>query len=101
MVEFCARVALYQIEHGRFFIIENPATSKIWFTKHFQRLLTKHAVTYGTLDMCAFGMKDPNGYYYYKPTSLLHNFPEGVLNPVFKRCNRRKFRSQTSDNMDR
>ena len=87
MVEFCARVALYQIEHGRFFIIENPATSKIWFTKHFQRLLMKHTVTYGTLDMCAFGMRDPNGYYYYKPTSLLHNFPEGVLNPVFKRCN--------------
>ena len=47
MVEFCARVALYQIEHGRFFIIENPATSKIWFTKHFQRLLTKHAVPMG------------------------------------------------------
>jgi len=59
MVEFCARVALYQIEHGRYFIIENPATSKIWFTKCFQRLLTKHAVTYGTLDMCAFGMRDP------------------------------------------
>ena len=86
MVEFCARVALYQIEHGRYFIIENPWTSKIWFTKCFQRLLLKHAVTYGTLDMCAFGMRDPNGYYYYKPTSLLHNFPEGVLNPVFKRC---------------
>ena len=80
MVEFCARVALYQIEHGRYFIIENPATSKIWFTKCFQRLLMKHAVTYGTLDMCAFGMRDPNGYYYYKPTSLLYNFP------VFKRC---------------
>ena len=35
MVEFCAGVALYQIEHGRYFIIENPATSKIWFTKCF------------------------------------------------------------------
>ena len=22
----------------------------------------------------------------YKPTSLLHNFPDGTLNPVFKRC---------------
>ena len=86
MVECCARVALYQIEHGRYFIIENPAASKIWFAKCFQRLLTKHAVTYGTLDMCAFGMRDPNGYYYYKPTSLLHNFPDGTLNPVFKRC---------------
>ena len=86
MVEFCARVALYQIEHGRYFIIENPASSKIWYTKCFQRLLMKQAVTYGTLDMCAFGMRDPNGYYYYKPTSLLHNFPDGTLDPVFKRC---------------
>eukprot|EP00435_Cladocopium_sp_Y103_P076085 s7_g76.t1 len=86
MVEFCAKVALYQLEHGRFFIIENPATSKIWYTKHFQRLLMKHGVTWGTLDMCAFGMRDPNGYYYYKPTSLLHNFPDGTLDPVFKRC---------------
>ena len=67
-------------------MIENPATSKIWFTKCFQRLLMKHAVTYGTLDMCAFGMRDPNAYYYYKPTSLLHNFPHGTLNPIFKRC---------------
>ena len=38
MVEFCARVALYQIEHGRYFIIENPATSKIWFTKCFRSM---------------------------------------------------------------
>ena len=92
MVEFCARVALYQIEHGRFFIIENPASSKIWYTKCFQRLLMKQAVTYGTLDMCTFGMRDPNGYYYYKPTSLLHNFPDGTLDPVSKRC------SNKSDN---
>ena len=83
---------MYQIEHRIFFIIENPATSKIWFTKCFQRLLMKHAVTYGTLDMCAFGMRDPNGYYYYKPTSLLHNFPDGTLNPIFKRCS-----NKTSD----
>ena len=61
MVEFCARVALFQIENGRYFMIENPASSKIWFTKCFQRLLTKHAVTHGTLDMCAFGMRDPDG----------------------------------------
>ena len=86
MVEFCARVALYQIEHGRYFIIKNPASSKICYTKCFQSLLMKQAVSYGTLDMCACGMRDPNGYYYYKSTSLLHNFPERTLEPVFKRC---------------
>ena len=55
-------------------------------TLTFQRLLMKQAVTYGTLDMRAFGMRDPNGYYYYKPTSLLHSFPHGTLDPVCKRC---------------
>ena len=95
MVEFCARVALYHFEHGRYSIFENPATSKIWFTKCFQRLLMKHAVTYGTLDMCAFGMRDPHGYYYYKPTSLLHNFPDGVLNPIFKRCSNKSKKDPT------
>ena len=42
-------------------------------------------VGYGTLDMCACGLLDPSGYYYYKPTSLAHNFGE-ALQPVFKRC---------------
>ena len=79
MVEFCAPVALLQIEHG-------PASSKIWFTKCFQRLLMKHAATHGALDMCTFGMRDPTGYYYYKPTFLMHSFPDGTLHPVFKRC---------------
>ena len=50
-------------------------------------------VTYGTLDMCAFGMRDPNGYYY-KP-SLLHNFPDGTLNPVFKRCSNKSKKNPT------
>ena len=86
MVELCARVAQFQIEHGRYFLIENPASSKIWYTRCLQRLLMKQAVTYGTLDMCALGMRDPNGYYHYKPTSLLHNFSGGTLDPVFKRC---------------
>ena len=40
-------------------------------------------------------MRDPNGYCYYKPTSLLHNFPEGVLNPVFKRCSNKSKRNPT------
>ena len=55
----------------------------------------KHAVTYVTLDMCAFGMRDPNGYYYYKPTSLLHNFPDDTLNPIFKRCSNKSKKDPT------
>ena len=46
----------------------------------------KRNVSYGILDMCACGMQDQSGYYTYKPTCLLHNFGNGVLDPVFKRC---------------
>ena len=28
MVDFCARAALFEIENGRYFMIENPASSK-------------------------------------------------------------------------
>ena len=85
VVEFCVQVAMYQIRHGRHFIMENPATSAMWYQRCFVRLLLENQVSWGTLDMCAFGMKDPYGYYYYKPTSLLHSFGE-ALEPVFKRC---------------
>ena len=40
-------------------------------------------------------MRDPNGYYYYKPTSLLHNFPDGTLNPIFKRCSNKSKKDPT------
>ena len=73
MLEFCTQVAINQIAHGRKFIIENPAGSMLWWTKCFNNLL------WSTLHMCAFGTRDPSGYYYYKPTSLMHNFAEGVF----------------------
>ena len=87
IVQFCAAIARYQIDHKRFFVIENPATSGLWYTRPFSHLMNYHqSVTWDTLNMCAFGMRDPNGYYYYKPTSLMHNLDPKVMKPVFKRC---------------
>ena len=86
MVEFCVQVAIYQLRRGRHFIIENPQGSALWWQYVFRRIIEHPQGTYGNLAMCAYGMKDPNGYYYYKPTSLLHSFPDGTLDPVFKRC---------------
>ena len=86
MVEFCVQVALYQLKRGRHFIMENPQSSALWWQYVFRRIIEHPQVTWDTLDMCAYGMKDPNGYYYYKPASLLHSFPAGTLDPVFKRC---------------
>jgi len=87
MVRFCATVALHQIKNNRKFIIENPKDSSIWYVHCFQDLLRQKGVDYGTLNFCAFGMRDPvSGKYYKKGTSLLHNFPAGTLDPIFKLC---------------
>ena len=86
MVESCVQVAIYQLRRGRHFIIENPQSSALWWQYVFRRIFEHPQVTWGNLDLCAYGMKGPNGYYYYKPTSLLHSFPDGTLDPVFKRC---------------
>ena len=48
MLEFCVRLAIYQIEHGGYFIIENPSTSALWYTRCFQRLLRPRGVSDGT-----------------------------------------------------
>ena len=95
MVKFCAAVAEHQIAKGRLFMIENPASSAMWNTGCFNRTIThynksSHAQacsappTWDTLHMCAYGMRDPVSHkYYYKPTTLYHNFPEGTVAPLF------------------
>ena len=87
MVEFTASMAQYQIKNGRYFIIENPLKSKMWYVRIIQNLLEQYGVTYGDLDMCAFDAGDPVSHKLnLKPTSLLHNLPPNALMPIFKRC---------------
>ena len=53
-------------------------------------LQKEQGITYGSFDMCCFGARDPvSKKLILKPTSLLHNFPPGVLDPVFRRCSNR------------
>ena len=59
MVEFTASTAQYQIKNNRYFIIENPLKSKLWYTRVMQNLCRQYGVTYDNLDMCAFGARDP------------------------------------------
>jgi hypothetical protein len=52
-----------------------------------QDLLRLDGASYGDLIFCAFGLKDPGSNGYYKrPTSLLHNFQDAVLGPLWKTC---------------
>ena len=49
MVEFSAKVAIHQIQNGRFFTLEILASSKMWYTKCFERLVKRYMVNYETL----------------------------------------------------
>ena len=87
MVEFVASIARYQLKHGRYFIIENPQTSKIWYLNCTQQLFSDPSVTWGDFHFCAYGLKDPeSGLRSLKPTSLMHCLPPEVMRPIFRRC---------------
>ena len=87
MVEFVASVARYQLKHGRYFIIENPQTSKIWYLNCMQQLFSDPSVTWGDFHFCAYGLKDPeSGLRSLKPTSLMHCLPPEGMRPIFRRC---------------
>lgn len=50
----------------------------------------EQSVTYGNFDMCYFGARDPiSKKLILKPISLPHNFPPGILDPIFHRCSYR------------
>ena len=87
MVLFCVRVAMCQIERDRKFIIENPQASQMWNLPKILDLMHYEGVTWGTLDMCMYGLKHPDkNEYHRKATSLMHNFEPGQLDPMFIRC---------------
>ena len=73
MVEFVASIARYQLKHRRYFIIENPQTSRIWNLSCMSQLFSDPSVTWGDFHFCAYGLKDPeSGLRCLKPTSLMH-----------------------------
>ena len=81
-----ASIARYQLKRRRYFIIENPQTSRIWYLKCMQQLFSDTSVTWGDFYFCAYGLKDPeSGLRSLKPTSLMHCLPSEVMRPIFRR----------------
>ena len=90
MVQFCVQVALYQISKGRWFILENPEGSDMWYVKIMQSLLEHDHVQWGNVDMCAHGLRDPLSKKKYRmTTSLVYNLPYSVMEPLLFRCSNR------------
>ena len=59
----------------------------MWGVHCFQQLLQQQSVTWGDLNFRAWGMRDPvSKDCFSKGTSLMHNFPDGILDPIFRQC---------------
>ena len=87
LLRFVREVCQYQIAHSRFFVIENPFTSRMWNQPHLTALSNTPGVSWGTCYMCRYGMRDPvSRKYFKKSVSLLHNFPSGCMRLLFRRC---------------
>ena len=87
ILNFCKDVAQYQARLGRYFVIENPSTSRIWMTKQFQEINQIEGTMWRNTDFCMFGMRDPaSGKYYHKRVSLLFNCPIAKVERLFRLC---------------
>lgn len=83
LVEIC----IWQHDHGRFFLVENPAGSLAWVWEDLlRRLLSRCLAKFVISDQCAYGKVDlESGKPIRKPTGWLSN-DEVLLNHLGKRC---------------
>ena len=68
MVELVASIARYQLKHRRYFIIENPQTSRIWYLKCMQQLFSDKSQAHELDALFTF------------------RGSESVMRPIFRRC---------------
>ena len=86
-LRFAVTIALMQLNAGRGFYFEHPAGARSWRTSEMQPLLRHPDVYQVRLDMCAFGLKSPEGELHLKPTVVLTNVEE-IANALDRRCSR-------------
>ena len=87
MIHFCVKLALYQIEHGRYFVIENPSASQLWRWSPVYQLTQNESCHFITTHLCMFGLQDPDsGLPYRKSLGLLTNLPTTILTPLEEKC---------------
>ena len=101
MVRFCIRVAWYQLQHGRHFVIENPLTSQLWSLKDMQELINGCGVHMHRTDLCMHGLNDPesDGHRFRKSLRLLTTFTEEQLKPLLLQCDDKHEHTKVSSRM--
>ena len=81
------RICEHQWKRGRYFVVENPATSVAWrYHRILTQILEKFDGKYVICDQCRYGQRDSeSGKLIRKPTGWLSN-SEPILNHAGKRC---------------
>ena len=88
LLSFVYAVCAYQQGQGKYFVVENPKTSGLWYQESMAQLLQLQGVNWHDIDLCRLGMVDPlTRRPYKKSLSLLTNIPEGQMRPLYRRCN--------------
>ena len=73
MLQFCVRVADYQLSHGRRFLLEQPAGASSWDTHAVKWLRSQEGVHLLSFDQCRFGLNPSGRGLSRKRTSFLGN----------------------------
>ena len=73
LVELAAKIALFQYTHNRFFIVENPWLSKLWYLPCWQVILKLAGVFTSYVDQCAYGLVTIDNEPTKKPTAFVAN----------------------------
>ena len=68
-----ARLATFQYTQGRYFLVENPWLSKLWYLPCWQTVLKLPGVLFSYIDQCAYGLVTIDDEPTKKPTCFVSN----------------------------
>jgi hypothetical protein len=90
LADLAALVAETQINNQRFFLCENPWSSKLWELPSWKRVFSYPNVVFSYADQCAYGLVSVEGLPTKKPTCFVSNHPIASRNAahvLFHTCN--------------
>ena len=86
MLGFCVQVAQYQLQRGKFFLLEQPSGASSWQTHSLRWLLDHEEVFYFWFDQCMTGLSVVEGTLSRKSTGIATNHTGIALKLSAKQC---------------
>ena len=84
-LKFVCRLYLKQVQAGRYFLHEHPATATSWQEDCVEEVMRQPGVDYAVMDQCQYGQTAENGQPVKKPTKWMSNSEE-ILKQLQNRC---------------